>query len=364
MDNNLLRTHIKKYVRKLEQGKITEEDDLAERSSRKASYQSWTPDRISAMSEDDLYGYLSQLWAMRIWGNKHYIVDKIIREIGLAVFKKELSELIWGNNPTRDRWDRFRDQTKHVGPAMMSELLCHVHPSTCMLWNRRSYVAFRYLGVESLPRYDYQHTGKKYEELSQIALEIGKELKDHGAKDSDLLAVDYFIWNELQVEDTLAQIHRKPGTTEESLEPEEVDTTTSTFVHNEIRDKLADIGQWLGFRSETETRVAEGSRVDTIWEATIGNLGRVIYVFEVQTAGSVDSLLLNLLKSLNSPAVQGVVAVSDSAQLVKIRKQATTIQGLGDKLKYWDYQEILTVHAELQSVNEAINKLGLVPESF
>lgn len=148
------------------------------------------------------------------------------------------------------------------------------------------------------------------------------------------------------------------------LQPEEVDTTTSTFVHNEIRDKLADIGQWLGFRSETETRVAEGSRVDTIWEATIGNLGRVIYVFEVQTAGSVDSLLLNLLKSLNSPAVQGVVAVSDSAQLVKIRKQASTIQGLGDKLKYWDYQEILTVHAELQSVNEAINKLGLVPESF
>ena len=36
---------------------------------------------------------------------------------------------------------------------------------------------------------------------------------------------------------------------------------------------------------------------DDVWEVTIGNMRRVIYVFEVQTAGSIDSLVLNLIKS-------------------------------------------------------------------
>ena len=101
-----------------------------------------------------------------------------------------------------------------------------------------------------------------------------------------------------------------------------------------------------------------------IWESTIGNMGRVIYVFEVQTKGSIDSLLLNLLKSLNNPAVQGIVAVSDAAQITTIKKHASGVPSLGEKLKYWDYMEVLKVHEALESVNESINSLGLVPQGF
>jgi hypothetical protein len=90
-------------------------------------------------------------------------------------------------------------------------------------------------------------------------------------------------------------------------------------------------------------KVAEGSKVDTIWESTIGNMGRVIYVFEVQTKGSIDSLLLNLLKALNNPAVQGVVAVSDSLQLEKIQKQAAHVGDLSKKLKWWDYKKVIEI---------------------
>ena len=110
--------------------------------------------------------------------------------------------------------------------------------------------------------------------------------------------------------------------------------------------------------------VAEGSRVDTIWEATIGNMGRVIYVFEVQTKGSIDSLILNLLKALNNPAVQGVVAVSDAHQLEKIKRHANGVTDLRDKLKYLDYVEVLRIHENLEYVNATINELGLVPEGF
>ena len=142
------------------------------------------------------------------------------------------------------------------------------------------------------------------------------------------------------------------------------DSKTAEFIHNEIRDKLADIGQWLGFQSKTEIKVAEGSKVDKIWEATIGNMGRVIYVFEVETKGSIDGLLMNLLKSLNNPAVQGIVAVTDAAQIEIIRNHSAGVSPLTGKLKFWDYQKVLEVHEALESDNEAINRLGLVPEGF
>ena len=93
-------------------------------------------------------------------------------------------------------------------------------------------------------------------------------------------------------------------------------------------------------------------------------MGRVIYVFEVQTKGSIDSLMLNLLKARNNPAVQGVVAVSDRDQLEKIERQAKQVADLAKSLRCWDYQEVLKVHADLEMVNESINKLRLVPESF
>ena len=93
-------------------------------------------------------------------------------------------------------------------------------------------------------------------------------------------------------------------------------------------------------------------------------MGRVIYVFEVQTKGSLDSLMLNLLKSLNNPAVQGIVAVSDKKQIELIKKQAAHVKELKDKLKYWDYEDILRVHESLELVNSKINELGLVPQGF
>ena len=371
MNTSLLREHIANYLGNLQKDQKKHDDDLRERTERKAFFQGWSVDRMRTMSEEDIYGYFSQLWAMRIWSNKRYVIEKMIRENGFEKLKAELANLVWGRDAVEARWNGFRKSIRHIGPAMMSELLCHVHPDTCMLWNRRAYVAYRYLNITAIPRYDYQLTGRKYEELSANGREIAREMRALGANDVELLIVDYFLWDELQVEHTLSQIHKKAAKTtaeqEDIAEIEEVeklDAETSQFVHNETKYKLAEIGQWLGFSADTEVKVADGSVVDTVWEATIGNMGRVIYVFEVQTKGSIDSLILNLFKSMSNPAVQGVVAVSDSAQLGKIQKHASAVKGLGDKLKYWDYKEVLKVHEALQGIHEVINKLGLVPQGF
>lgn len=358
MDKELLRKHIEDYKRSAKKERI--ENDRRERKELIGYYKSFSKEKILSFSEEVLYEYLSKLWAMLIWGNKHYVVDKIIEDNGLDNIRKNFANLIWGNTDIENRWDDFRMKIKGMGPAMISEILCKTHPGEYMLWNRRAYVGLNYLKVKNLPRYDYQLTGKVYKYLCSVSKEIAEELKNQGIKDVDLLTVDYFIWDELQVEDNLSKIYSKKSENEIEIETPEQEK----FIHDDIRDKLRDIGQWLGFKSDIEQKVSEGSKVDAIWEATIGNMGRVIYVFEVQTKGSVDSMILNLLKSLNNPAVQGVVAVSDNNQIEKIKKHVGDVKDLKDKLKFWDYEEVSKVHESLEFVNACINSLDLVPEGF
>lgn len=93
-------------------------------------------------------------------------------------------------------------------------------------------------------------------------------------------------------------------------------------------------------------------------------MGRVIYVFEVQTSGSIDSLILNLMKAKSNKAVQGIIAVSDIEQIEKIKKEVTSLPQIKDAIKYWDYRDVLNVYDQLSSAFESINKLELVPEGF
>lgn len=362
VNNELLHKHLRSYAKWRENNADRYAKDMGERKERKTYYRGWTRERLLGMKPEDLAEYMSKLWAMQIWGNKQYVVDKVISDNGMQTVRVALADLIWGAGPVGPRWDAFRKKIKGVGPAMMSELLCSTHSNECMVWNRRALVGFHYLGVRDLPRYSYQLTGHRYEELSATAKEIGAEMAEFGEMDHDLLAVDYFIWEELQVEDNLSAISFEGDGGSEAIA--KADKETSQFIHNEVRDKIEQIGIWLGFDGRTEIKVSAGSKVDATWEATIGNMGRVIYVFEVQTKGAIDSLLINLQKSLNNPAVQGVIAVSDKAQLEKIKSHAAGLSGLHDKLKYWDYEEVLRVHAALEEAYESINALQLVPDSF
>ena len=93
-------------------------------------------------------------------------------------------------------------------------------------------------------------------------------------------------------------------------------------------------------------------------------MGRITYVFEVQTSGSIDSLLLNLMKAKNNPSVQGIVAVSDAKQLEKIKKEASSLKAIRDDLKFWDYNDVLKVFDSLSNAFESINSLGLVPSGL
>lgn len=256
------------------------------------------------------------------------------------------------------RWDEFREKINGLGPAIISELLNKFNPNEFILWNKKSLTGFTALGIPNVPKYNSGLDGKKYAYLSKVGQGLVDMAKQKGVSEiEDLLALDYFIWKDLQIEPSSMVVSAN--------EKQEKETEKQkTFVHNDIRDRIRDIGSFLGFKAEVEKKVADGAVVDTIWELSVGNMGRITYVFEVQTSGSIDSLLLNLMKAKNNPSVQGIVAVSDAKQLEKIKKEASSLKEIRDVLKLWDYNDVLKVFDSLSNAYESINSLGLVPSGL
>ena len=78
MNKELLHQRAKEYVAKISTPSAEMLETMHERAQRVVYYQSWTAERLRAMSESDLLEYLSKLWAMLIWGNKQYVVDKML----------------------------------------------------------------------------------------------------------------------------------------------------------------------------------------------------------------------------------------------------------------------------------------------
>lgn len=359
MNTQKLNSAITEFMKKKKSNAAYYEENWAERKERKEYYQSFTKDKLLAMTEEDFSEYISKLWSMLIWGNKKYVVDKLIADNGFTLLKKQLVELLYGSNHIEKRWDVFLKSIKGMGPATISELLTYANPQEYAIFNKTTILGYGYLDIPDMPKYNYQYTGKKYSEVCNIAKEIAAELKKAGAEDYDLLAVDYFMWDEI-----LPFAEKKaPETTDIPTSKKPVNVNDSKSLHDEIKEKLVAIGELLGFDSRSEVKITTGAVVDAVWEAKIGNMGKAIYVFEVQSKGSIDSLILNLKKAQSNAAVQAVVAVADEEQLAKIISESAGV--IDEKsLRTWDSEDVLSVYDSLVRAHESINKLALVPESF
>jgi len=312
-------------------------------------------DKLKLLTDFDFGELISKLWASALWGNKDYLVQKIIDANGLRKIIDEIDNLLYGSESFEKRFDRFLKEIKGLGPATVTEILCLYNPKQFGIWNDKARKALKILGFESLPLNKYRISGKEYIYINKTLLEIGNYLKEIGLKGADLLAVDYFLY------EVWATEKRK-------LEHKEVKTIEilgKEFDHDEVRDFIRDIGNWLGFEVDIEKNIAPGARVDCIWMARIANLGIVTYVFEVHKSGSIDSLILNLQKALNNPTVQKIIAVSDTRCIEKINNE---VKGLPENfrkfLTFWNVNDVIKTHERLLDVIESINKLELVKSKF
>ena len=347
------------FIKKKKSNAAYYEENWSERKERKDYYRSFSKDKLIAMTEEEFLEYISKLWSMLIWGNKKYVVDKLIGDNGFDHLKMQLAELLYGTSSIENRWDLFLKSIKGMGPATISELLTYINPQEYVIFNKTTILCYSFLEIPDMPKYNYQYTGKKYVEVCKTAKEIASELKKAGAEDYDLLAIDYFMWDEI-----LPLAEKKSSEVPATLETKKpVTANDSKSLHDEIKEKLVAIGELLGFDSRSEVKITTGAVVDAVWEAKIGNMGKAIYVFEVQSKGSIDSLILNLKKAQSNAAVQAVVAVADEEQLAKIINESAGV--IDEKaLRTWDSEDVLAVYDSLVRAHESINKLSLVPESF
>mgnify|MGYP006913560586 CR=1 FL=1 len=359
MNTQKLNAAITEFIKKKKSNAAYYEENWSERKERKDYYRSFSKDKLIAMTEEEFLEYISKLWSMLIWGNKNYVVDKLIGDNGFDHLKMQLAELLYGTSSIENRWDLFLKSIKGMGPATISELLTYINPQEYVIFNKTTILCYSFLEIPDMPKYNYQYTGKKYVEVCKTAKEIASELKKAGAKDYDLLAIDYFMWDEI-----LPLAEKKSSEVPATLETKKpVTAKDSKSLHDEIKETLVAIGELLGFDSRSEVKITTGAVVDAVWEAKIGNMGKAIYVFEVQSKGSIDSLILNLKKAQSNAAVQAVVAVADEEQLAKIINESA---GVIDEtaLRTWDSEDVLAVYDSLVRAHESINKLSLVPESF
>lgn len=323
-------------------------DALKERNERENFYKSYTYEKIINMDEDEFYEYISKLWAMIIWGNKHYIIDKYISDNGFEHLKKSIANLLYGSEPIEQRWDDFKDNIKGFGPAMMSELLCYVNPNEYMIWNTTAANAYKNLEIKDIPKHNYQITGKKYVELTRYSKEIQELILEKYNRQENLLFVDYFFW------DCLREV---PEDKDENTVKADTVVNNKSY-HNEIVDYIKNIGTLLGYNTNLKGNIKDSGKIaDAVWEFNVGNLGKIKYVFEVQDSGSIDSLIVSLMNASQDISVQAVVAVSDEEQINKIKKHCNNIKdNFNGKLKFWNINEIEKAYSELSSSMEIINK--------
>lgn len=172
MNRTKLESAISAFVKNKKANAAYYDDNWTERNERKAYYQSFTKDKLLAMTEEDFFEYMSRLWSMVMWGNKRFVVDKLIADNGFDALKKQLAELLYGTVQFEKRWNTFLKSVKGMGPSTISELLTYTNPNEYILFNKTTILCYSYLDVPDMPKYNYQYTGKKFAEVCAIAKEI------------------------------------------------------------------------------------------------------------------------------------------------------------------------------------------------
>ena len=77
MNRAKLQSAISPFVKNKKANAAYYDENWTERSERKAYYQSFTKDKLLAMTEEEFFEYISRLWSMVMWGNKRFVVDKL-----------------------------------------------------------------------------------------------------------------------------------------------------------------------------------------------------------------------------------------------------------------------------------------------
>lgn len=240
-----------------------------DREERSALFKSLlAEDRIENLAEKDFGILISKLWASQIWGNKEYLVNKILKDNGLPKIKAELRELLYGSQPLDERYDRFKMNIKGLGPSSITEILLFVFPTEYCLWNEKPINVLPFLKMKTLLRdrvYKYPIKGHEYVKCNQVLQLVRDELSIRGIPKSDFVDVDFFMAY------IFYNVMPKEKEVEKEIEKEAVTVKgklDKISGHPDAEGVLLELGNLLGF----DTFVCKRDRVKTFMGNTLGEI--------------------------------------------------------------------------------------------
>lgn len=325
-------------------------NDTKERIARKEFFKHLSQEKLTELTLSEM---IKKLWAAQIWGNKEYLVNKIIRDNGIEKLEKKFSYVFTKEDLPNKCYESLLGDIKGIGPSMITEILCYIDPKNAGIWNDKARKALAWLEAKNVPFDRYKITGEEYSNFNSVLKVLAEQLTKEGYKDVDFLFVDYFLW----------EVWEKFARQEIIIEFPTRSHPRTPSRHDELCDKIAEIGSWLGFDVESEKLVASGAKIDIIWRAKIANLGAVSYAFEVQDRGSIDSLIVNLQRAQINPTVQKLIVISDEEQILKIQEEIKTMpESFRKACTFWESLDVDKTHQSLEQVSSSIAKLDLVRE--
>lgn len=267
---------------------------------------------LDELDEGDVRALVRTLWAFGRWTSKDYIVEQILVN-GLDPVQGALASALHDCDGPGAQFERLRT-IPYFGTTTSSEVLMFMYPDSHAICNDKALDGYHEL-VEVVDR-DGNLPASADEIESGAAYEQYLTTLDTLRTDLDAIAsrhVDFLVLNEF-----LYYLDEHP--------PDE--PRVREFDHDTYQDKLAEIGDGLGFEVEKEYPAARRAVVDVVWRTRVANLGRISYAFEIHSEGSPDSAILNLQKIRSEdPSIQRVVIVSDTEQLATFREEIQAIDG-------------------------------------
>lgn len=335
-----------------------------ERTERLAWYsQNLAPEKLARISRNDFSTLIKKLWAVNIWHNKDYKVEKLIEDNGLDKIRVALHDLLYGTAPVESRWDTFRTTIKGLGPSSLSEILTFFDPQQYALVNLKPYEVLPRIGYQIDPVKDGKSYKKAIEELSKLKALLSR----NGVADADFILTDFFIAYlfyevfDLQGKRKTPIVAPTPATSEEPTSPVKA-ADLSIATHESAEAVLLMLGNLLDFDTYTPdaSRTYNGRKLGEI--ATLNDLPPFTsekimdsvqnidvvwlkdewpeYFFEVEHTTGVTSGLLRIYQAHKLSTKFFIIGPADVLKKYEKEVQKSPFNAIQKKYRFRSYDDL------------------------
>jgi len=332
---------------------------------QKAIQKLLSSENIDNLTELDFRNMMKSLWALNGWHNKDWVVDHILQNTSFKKIRDSFKNLLYGSDELDKRFDDSK--IKHLGTAMITEIISMVDPEKYCLWNQIPRKVLPLFGIRQIPERVYKHTqisGHEYLKCNEVLKEILGVLRDQGFEKINLFELDLFFWVVYEeTKQSRAEKKQEPKPIPQSIEPI-AGLKPSEMSHWDAIGVIVELGKLSGYETyvadpsreykgkplrewATSTEIPEQyenipgiERVDAIWYST----EPPIHLFEVEDGGTMREALHRLYQARIFDSKFFVICPSENRS--KFERYVTTdpFRGMREKYLFRTYEELLEMY--------------------